>query len=76
MTATTKRYLVSAALFSRDRATCHSSKRLGYSSGSARDSAAFGLIYIQIDRGWRKIVDISTGKVWNSITRCIGCVYH
>lgn len=57
-------YLDSAALSSRDRATCQSSNRLGYSSGSARDSAAFGLIYMQIKSGSRNAVDFSTCKVW------------
>ena len=59
-----ERYLVSAALSSRDKATCQSSNRLGYSSGSARDSAAFGLIYMQIKSGSRNAVDFSTCKVW------------
>ena len=35
--------LVSAALDSTASATCQSSNKFGYSSGSAKDSAAFGL---------------------------------
>lgn len=41
-------YLVSTALASTERATCQSSKRFGYSSGSAKDSAAFELTCIQV----------------------------
>jgi hypothetical protein len=36
-------HLVSAALDSTASATCQSSNKLGYSSGSAKDSAALGL---------------------------------
>lgn len=41
-------YLVSTALASTERATCQSSKRFEYSSGSAKDSAAFELTCIQV----------------------------
>jgi hypothetical protein len=44
-TSALQKYLVSAALDSTDKATCQSSNIFGYSSGSARDSAAFGLTY-------------------------------
>jgi hypothetical protein len=44
-------HLVSAALDSTASATCQSSNKLGYSSGSAKDSAALGLtcVYYQIN---------------------------
>lgn len=40
-------YLSWARFDSTARATCQSSNKLGYSSGSAKDSAALGLIFIQ-----------------------------
>ena len=39
-------YLSCAALDSTESATCQSSNKLGYSSGSANDSAAFGLTWV------------------------------
>lgn len=40
-------HLLGARLFSTARATCQSSNRLGYSAGSAKDSAAFGLTCVK-----------------------------
>jgi hypothetical protein len=43
-------------LFSTVRETCQSSNKFGYSEGSARDSAAFGLICIQCTDKKNKII--------------------
>ena len=42
-------YLSCAALDSTESATCQSSNKLGYSSGSANDSAALGLTWVTVN---------------------------
>lgn len=47
-------HLLSEMLDSTSRERCQSSKRLGYSSGSAKDSAAFGLTFRQSTKKTRQ----------------------
>jgi hypothetical protein len=57
-----QKYLVPAALDSTDKATCQSSNKFGYSSGSARDSAAFGLTYKETQTRTYKTPEMHVSK--------------
>jgi len=58
-----QKYLVPAALDSTDKATCQSSNKFGYSSGSARDSAAFGLTYKETQTTTYKTPEMHFSKI-------------